>query len=75
MLTSNDSDKRERNVQTRRLKNSFHTRLSQFCQSRNYPSLFDGLEYVGEVGLDYLEVFGDVPPKIAQKRTEQEAKR
>jgi hypothetical protein len=69
MIGSTDSNKRERNIQTRRIKNRFHARLSKFCEQRNYPTLFDGLEYLGEFGLDYLEVWGDVPPKDALART------
>lgn len=71
MHTSDDSPKRARNIQTRRVSARLHTRLSRFCAARRYDSLFNGLEYLAEVGLDYLEEWGDVPPKDAKARTEK----
>jgi hypothetical protein len=69
MLSSNDSDKRERNVKTRRLPNHVHTRLSRFKGNHHYPTMWDAAIECIDQYLSILECGGYVAIEIAHNGT------
>jgi len=69
MVSSNDSDKRERNIKTRRLPNRVHTRLSRFATAHHYESMWRAMIECTDQYLSILEGGGYVAIQIAHERT------
>lgn len=55
MITSDDSEKRERNIKTKRLPNNLHTRLNRFSKSRHYETLWGAMLYLTDYALKIHE--------------------
>jgi hypothetical protein len=74
MLTSNDSDKRERNIKTKRLPNKVHTKLCRFRSRHNYETMFGALVAAADKFMTIDETGGYVAITVAHEST-PEAKR
>jgi hypothetical protein len=69
MLTSNNSDKRQRNIKTRRLPNRVHTRLSRFASKHHYGTMWDAAIECIDQYLMILDSGGYVAIQVAHEST------
>jgi hypothetical protein len=67
MKSSNDSEKRERNIVTRRIPNFLHTRLLEIKAQYHHRSLFDSLVFCAS---EYLKSEAAFHAITAQNRAE-----
>jgi len=74
MVSSNDSDKRERNIKTKRLPNRVHTRLSRFKSNHHYGTMWDAAIECIDQYLSILDGGGYVAIQVAHNRTPDKRK-
>jgi hypothetical protein len=68
MKSCDDSEKRERNIQTRRVPNYLHSRLMEIKRRNHCRSVFDALLYCAELGLNVLDENSSINAISAQDR-------